>query len=54
MFPYVQTHIVKGKQTIDYTNNSPDSLRVLYFHMYWNAFQPNSMMDVRTGRQEND
>jgi Peptidase family M1 domain len=43
----VQTHIVKGKQVIEYTNNSPDSLRVLYFHMYWNAFQPNSMMDVR-------
>jgi hypothetical protein len=43
----VQTHVVKGKQAIEYTNNSPDSLRVLYFHMYWNAFQPNSMMDVR-------
>jgi hypothetical protein len=44
----VTTHILKGKQNIEYTNNSPDTLRVLYFHMYWNAFQPNSMMDVRS------
>ncbi len=44
----IATNIVKGKQSIEYTNNSPDTLSVLYFHMYWNAFQPNSMMDVRS------
>ncbi|HLO79912.1 MAG TPA: M1 family metallopeptidase [Chitinophagaceae bacterium] len=43
----VQTNIIKGVQAIEYTNNSPDTLKVLFFHMYWNAFQPNSMMDVR-------
>jgi hypothetical protein len=43
----VQTNIIRGKQTIEYSNNSPDTLKVLYYHLYWNAFQPNSMMDVR-------
>lgn len=33
-----------GKQTIKYTNNSPDTLEKVYFHLYWNAFQPNSAM----------
>ena len=43
----VKTNILKGKQSIEYWNNSPDTLRVLYYHLYWNAFQPQSMMDVR-------
>lgn len=37
-----------GKQTITYTNNSPDELKEVYFHLYWNAFKPGSMMDQRT------
>nr|WP_245189504.1 M1 family metallopeptidase [Lunatimonas salinarum] len=37
-----------GKQTIAYTNNSPDTLDRFFFHLYYNAFQPNSMMDVRS------
>lgn len=37
-----------GKQHLDYWNNSPDTLKVLYYHLYWNAFQPGSMMDVRS------
>ena len=37
-----------GKQHIDYWNNSPDTLKALYFHLPWNAFQPGSMMDVRS------
>ena len=44
----VQTNIVKGTENIVYTNNSPDTLRKIYFHMYWNAFQPNSAMDQRS------
>ncbi len=37
-----------GKQQLVYTNNSPDTLSKVYYHLYWNAFQPNSMMDNRS------
>ncbi len=37
-----------GRQSLEYWNNSPDTLRVLYYHLYWNAFQPGSMMDARS------
>lgn len=37
----------QGKQSLEYTNNSPDELKVVYFHLYWNAFKPGSMMDQR-------
>lgn len=47
----VQTNQYTGKQKIDYWNNSPDTLHRVFFHLYWNAFQPNSMMDVRSRRQ---
>lgn len=40
-----------GKQEIQYTNNSPDELSVVYFHLYWNAFKPGSMMDQRVQNQ---
>lgn len=35
-----------GSQTIEYTNNSPDTLRKVFYHLYFNAFQPNSDMDA--------
>ncbi len=38
----------RGKQKLEYTNNSPDTLKRIFYHLYWNAFQPNSMMDVRS------
>lgn len=40
-----------GKQTLQYTNNSPDELKEVYFHLYWNAFRPGSMMDQRVQNQ---
>ena len=40
-----------GKQEIQYTNNSPDELSVVYFHLYWNAFRKGSMMDQRVQNQ---
>lgn len=40
-----------GNQTLTYTNNSPDELNVVYFHLYWNAFKPGSMMDQRVAGQ---
>lgn len=44
----VETHQYKGKQTIEYTNNSPDTLNRVFYHLYFNAFQPGSEMDVRS------
>jgi len=44
----VATNLVKGTEELIYTNNSPDTLRKVYFHMYWNAFAPNSAMDIRS------
>lgn len=44
----VTTHRVTGEQKLTYYNNSPDTLRKVFYHLYFNAFQPGSMMDVRS------
>ena len=44
----VNTNRYQGKQKLEYTNNSPDQLDRVFYHLYFNAFQPNSMMDVRS------
>src|SRR5574343_954851 len=33
---------INGQETLEYFNNSPDELTNVYFHLYQNAFQPNS------------
>ena len=43
-----QNNMLDGKLKLNYVNNSPDSLDMVYFHLYYNAFQPGSMMDVRS------
>ena len=43
----VKTYQYKGKQKLVYTNNSPDELNKVFYHLYFNAFQPNSQMDAR-------
>lgn len=48
----VHTNIITGKQAITYTNNSPDTLYKLFFSLYYNAFKPNSMMDVHSRSTE--
>lgn len=37
----------KGEMELGYDNNSPDLLDKVYFHLYYNAFQPGSAMDYR-------
>ena len=44
----VNTYQYKGKQKLVYTNNSPDVLNKVFYHLYFNAFQPGSEMDVRS------
>ena len=44
----VKTYQYKGIQKLVYTNNSPDVLDKVFYHLYFNAFQPNSQMDVRS------
>lgn len=44
----VNKHKLTGTQKLTYHNNSKDTLNKVYYHLYWNAFQPGSMMDVRS------
>ena len=40
-----ETDIISGDETLTYWNNSPDNLDFVYFHLYQNAFQPDSYLD---------
>lgn len=42
------THRYTGKQVLTYFNNSPEAITKVYYHLYFNAFQPGSAMDVRS------
>ena len=44
----VKTFRYSGTQELIYTNKSPDTLKRVFYHLYFNAFQPNSEMDVRS------
>jgi hypothetical protein len=43
----VSTYRYSGKQSVVYTNNAPDTLHRVFFHLYPNAFRPGSEMDIR-------
>ncbi|MBS1494131.1 MAG: M1 family metallopeptidase [Bacteroidetes bacterium] len=40
-----KTRNVKGKETIYYQNNSPDTLKRIYFRMYQDLYKPNTSRD---------
>jgi len=43
----VNKYQFNGKQKLVYTNNSPDELTQVFYHLQLNAFQPGSEMDIR-------
>lgn len=43
-----EQHQFDGSQIITFINHSPDTLNKVFFHLYFNAFQPESMMDIRS------
>lgn len=43
----VKTFQYKGTQVLEYSNNSNDTLKKVFYHLFPNAFQPGSEMDIR-------
>jgi Peptidase family M1 domain len=43
----VKSYQYNGSQELVYTNNSSDTLNRVFYHLYNNAFQPGSEMDMR-------
>jgi hypothetical protein len=43
----VNNYQYTGKQKLIYSNNSPDELKNIFYHLQFNAFQPGSQMDLR-------
>jgi hypothetical protein len=48
----VKSNQYTGTQRLVYQNNSPDTLDKVFYHLFFNAFQPGSMMDVRSQNLE--
>jgi hypothetical protein len=44
----VETYQYTGTQHLVYTNNSPDTLNRVFYHLFYNAFQPGSEMDIHS------
>ena len=42
-----ETANYSGTQKLVYTNNSPETLHKVFYHLYFNAFQPGSEMAVQ-------
>ena len=51
----VEDYTYTGEQQLTYTNNSPETLHKVFYHLYFNAFQPGSEMAARVnnGRDKN-
>ena len=51
----VKTFQYYGEQELVYTNNSPDTLKKVFYHLYFNAFQPGSQMAdrIKNGKDKN-
>lgn len=40
-------HSYEGTQRLVYYNNSPDTITEVHYHLFYEAFKPGSMMDIR-------
>ncbi|MBK7855434.1 MAG: M1 family metallopeptidase [Bacteroidetes bacterium] len=58
-----KTDIISGTEILEYKNNSPDTIKELFFHLYQNAFTKNSYLSeltknnnekIRYGKYENE
>ena len=43
-----------GTQKLVYTNNSPDTISRVFYHLYFNAFKPGSEMQLRASELNDD
>ena len=46
----VEDYTYTGTSKVVYTNNSPETLDRVFFHLYFNAFQPGSDMVIAYNR----
>ena len=51
----VEDYTYTGEQQLTYTNNSPETIHKVFYHLYFNAFQPGSEMAARVnnGKDKN-
>ena len=50
----VENFTYTGEQKLVYTNNSPDSLKRVFYHLYYNAFKPGSDLEAASRYSYND
>ena len=50
----VENFSYTGEQKLVYTNNSPDSLKRVFYHLYYNAFKPGSGLEAVSRNAYND
>ena len=43
-----------GTQKLVYTNNSPDTISRVFYHLYFNAFKPGIEMQLRASELNDD
>ena len=50
----VESFSYSGEQSLIYTNNSPDTLQRVFYHLYYNAFKPGSGLEAASRNAYSD
>ncbi len=50
----VESFTYSGEQSLIYTNNSPDTLQRVFYHLYYNAFKPGSGLEAASRNAYSD